>query len=213
MKILALNTAGPTVEVALSCGGFYRDEDGRNASAALMPAVDKILSDAGLSIGDLDRLACVVGPGSFTGIRIGVSAVRAMSYASAVNAVPLNYLQMLAYNERADGYDRILCVTDGANGTAYIAEFDGDRREISPCRCMSMVDACALANTYSGAVCVDEKTAPRLPNAIAPDKECASLIRAASALSANAVGYRDIVPLYIRESQAEKDLKERKTNA
>ncbi|MCX4314398.1 MAG: tRNA (adenosine(37)-N6)-threonylcarbamoyltransferase complex dimerization subunit type 1 TsaB, partial [Clostridia bacterium] len=101
---------------------------GSNASVSLMPAIDKLLTDAGMALSEIDAIACVIGPGSFTGIRIGVSAARAMCYALGKPAVAVNYLQSLAYNERADGVDKILCVCDGSNGTAYLAELDSERK-------------------------------------------------------------------------------------
>lgn len=213
MKILAINTAGPTIEVALCGGGYFRDTDNRNASALLMPAIDDLLIKSKLTVSDLNLIACVVGPGSFTGIRIGISSVRAMCYSCGAKAVPVNYLQMLAYNESADGAEKILCVTDGSNGTAYIAEYDGMRREISPVTCVLQKDALDKALNYAGAVCGDEKTSVLCSKILPPDTQCRALIKAAAALSNNAVNWENLLPLYVRESQAEKDLKEREKNA
>ena len=151
-KILAVNTAGPAVEVALSCGGYFRDENGRNASVSLMPAIDKLLTDAGMALSELDAIACVIGPGSFTGIRIGVSAARAMCYALGKPAVAVNYLQSLAYNERADGFDKILCVCDGSNGTAYIAEFDSERKPLRETVCVTMGEVTAARFALASAL-------------------------------------------------------------
>ena len=212
-KILAVNTAGPAVEVALSCGGYFRDENGRNASVSLMPAIDKLLTDAGMALSELDAIACVIGPGSFTGIRIGVSAARAMCYALGKPAVAVNYLQSLAYNERADGFDKILCVCDGSNGTAYIAEFDSERKPLRETVCVTMGEAEKLARGYGGAVCACERTVKICENAIPPAPDCHALLRAAEAMFAKACDFKDLIPLYVRESQAEKDLKESGANA
>lgn len=213
MKFLAIDTAGPVVQAALSCGQYFTDADNRNASNVLMPAVDSLLTQEGWTLADVDFLACVVGPGSFTGIRIGVSAVRAMCYACRKKALGVHYLQMLAYNERADGQSKILCVSDGSNGTAYMAEYDGSRKQIRPCVCVSMQEAVAYARAYDGAVCVDEKVASSLPDAIPPDTACKALLRAAADMAGDACSWQELVPVYIRESQAEHDLKAREGHA
>ncbi len=212
-KFLCINTCGPVVEAAISGGGYFRDENSRNASAVLMPAVDNLFVKSKLTLGDLNYISCVIGPGSFTGIRIGVSAVRAMCYASGIKAVAVNYLQMLAYNTRADGFDGILCVSDGSNGTAYVAEYDSSRNEIVRPECMELHDAVNKANGYRGAVCCDEKLIALIPKALPPEPDCSALIRASADLGGYADSYNKLVPLYIRESQAEKDYNERSRNA
>ena len=206
-KFLVVNTASAAVEVALSNGNFIRDEDGRRASSALMPGVDDLLSGAGLTLHDLDYIACVSGPGSFTGIRIGVSSVRAICYALGKPALPINYLQSLAYNDIADGSNRILCVTDASNGMAYIGEFDRNRREISPTKAVTEEEAISYADSYDGIVCADEKFSPKIKRAVPPPKDCSHLVRAANELGGVAGDYNLLVPLYVRESQAEQDLK------
>ena len=209
MKYLALNTAGHSVEVALSTGGFFREEDGKCASATLMPHVNELLENAGLTLEDLNYIACVTGPGSFTGIRIGVSAVRSMCYALGKPALGIHELRMLAYNKRADGYEKILCVTDGSNGTAYICEYDADRKPLTDCLCVPMNEAIAKAESYKGVVCADERIATMLPNAVPSDSDCSALLGAAKELSECAGEWQNLVPEYVRESQAERDLKAR----
>lgn len=208
-KFLAINTAGPSVEVVLYSGAYFRDTDNRNASAALMPAVDALLAQECGGLSALDFLACVAGPGSFTGIRIGVSAVRAACYAAHKKALALNYHQVLAYTKRADGCSAVLCVTDGANGTAYVSQYDGDRKQVKPCVCVPQAEAITAARVFAGAVCVDEKTALLLPEAFAPETDCEALLRAARAQAANAGDWSQVVPLYVRESQAERELRQK----
>lgn len=220
MKILAVNTAGPVLEIAVYNKEsritkesvdikYFRYDDNRKASVVLMSAIDKLLAEAEITPAELDYISCVVGPGSFTGIRIGICTVRALCYVTGKPAVGVNYLRMLAYNESADGCESILCVTDGSNGTAYVAEYDRKREEIVSCHCVTASEAVEMASRHVGAVCVDEHMAKLLPYAIAPENNCRSLIKASLAATENACGYNELIPYYVRQSQAEKDLKEK----
>ena len=205
MRFLAINTAHTSVEVVLSDGTYFYDADGRNASAALMPAVDGLLQKEKLRLSDLDFLACVVGPGSFTGIRIGVSAVRAFAYACRKPVLALNALQCRAFASQADGHARILSIADGSNGTAYIAQYDGDRNEMQACKCVSADEALRIASRFDGAVCADAFFAQKDARIIPPDVTCRALLRAATALKHKAGDWQSLCPLYVRQSQAESD--------
>lgn len=213
VKFLAMDTAGHCVRAAVHNGEYFLDENGRNASATLMPAVDLLLERAGVKLEELDFIACVTGPGSFTGIRIGVSAARAFGYAAGVSVLGINYLQTLAYNERADGYAKILCVSDGSNGTAYMAEYDGDRNEISPCRCVETCVAVETANNFDGVVCADEIMCGLLPGSLPPDKDCSSLLRASRENGGKAAHWAELTPVYVRKPQAERDMEQGRDNA
>lgn len=81
MKILSIETAGSICAVALSEDDkLIKEEildDGNTHSVKLMPLLDKLLKETNTQISDIDLFACDIGPGSFTGIRIGVSTVKA----------------------------------------------------------------------------------------------------------------------------------------
>ena len=85
MKILALDTSGPVCGVAVTADGQVLYEGAAvnrmTHSVNLMPMVDEALLRAGVKIAEIDLLAAVVGPGSFTGVRIGVSTVKGMAHA------------------------------------------------------------------------------------------------------------------------------------
>ena len=79
MKVLAIDTSSAICSVAVIDGkqilSENHDHDMREHSTALMPMVKKTLEDAKLTLDDLDMLACGIGPGSFTGIRIGIASI------------------------------------------------------------------------------------------------------------------------------------------
>ena len=78
---------------------------------------------------------------------------------------------------------------------------------------MAQESAIAAAKAYDGAVCTDERMAAFLPEAFAPEKDCGALVRAAFASADERVAYSLLLPVYIRESQAERDWKAREQNA
>lgn len=100
MKILSLDTCTRAGSVALL-------EDGKVVGAQildvqathserLLPAVDRLLADARWTMADLDLLACAKGPGSFTGLRIGVSTAKGMAFATGKPLVGVNSLEAMA---------------------------------------------------------------------------------------------------------------------
>ena len=84
MKILAVDTSGPVCGVAVADDQHILSEmtvlNKRTHSTNLMPMIEETLQSAGLELADMDRIAVVIGPGSFTGIRIGVSTVKGLAH-------------------------------------------------------------------------------------------------------------------------------------
>lgn len=211
-KFLAIDTAGASLCVALHTGRQFSCPDFRAASEKLMPAVDALLRAEDLSVRDLDYIACVTGPGSFTGIRIGVSAVRALCCACNLPAVPLHALRTLAYNKEADGR-AVLCLSDASNGFAYVQAFDHTRAPLGACEALPLKQAVARAAAYEGAVCADSVLCAHLPHAVRPASDASVLLRAAAENAQNAVPYTQLLPEYVRLSQAEETYLERMRNA
>lgn len=101
MLILAVNTATPALGTALWQNGRLLAEAtlaaGQPHAATLLPAVERLLAQAGLGVRSIDGYACAVGPGSYTGIRIGVSVVKVMAYASGKPVAGVSTLQAMAW--------------------------------------------------------------------------------------------------------------------
>lgn len=200
------------MQVALHTGRCFVCKDAHAASACLMPAVDRLLQEEGLALRDLDYLACVTGPGSFTGIRIGVSSVRALSYAAHLPALSLHALRVLAYNERADGKNTF-CLSDASNGMAYVQTFDASRTPVTPCRAVLLAEAVEQAERFEGVVCADSVLSASFTRALPPCEDAASLVRAARENGEKAGEYGALLPEYVRLSQAEKEYEQKHGNA
>jgi tRNA threonylcarbamoyladenosine biosynthesis protein TsaB len=109
MNILSLDTTSQTLSLAITSGlapvaelSLYTE---KNHSERLMPLVDSALRGAGMDISDIDYFACSVGPGSFTGLRIGVSTVKGLAYATGKKVVPVSSLDALCENIGATKHD------------------------------------------------------------------------------------------------------------
>lgn len=102
MLILAVDCATKSIGLALLnedevCAEFYL-KLGRHHTEILLPALDKLFLLTGHEPGEVDLLACTVGPGSFTGLRIGVSTVKGLALAMARPVVGVSTLEALAFN-------------------------------------------------------------------------------------------------------------------
>lgn len=102
MRILAVDTSAVCASVAVTENGKILSEcsinTGLTHSRTLMPMIDSALKNAEIELSDIDYFACSVGPGSFTGIRIGVAAIKGLSDATKKKCIPVSTLEALAYN-------------------------------------------------------------------------------------------------------------------
>lgn len=126
MKILSIETSGKVCAVALTEDeNLIKEEileDENTHSVKLMPLVDKLLKETNHNITDIDLFACDIGPGSFTGIRIGVSTVKAFIDVTNKKAIGATSLEILAQNVKEDG---IICtLIDAKNSNVYFGMFE-----------------------------------------------------------------------------------------
>lgn len=102
MRLLLLDTAGGVFSAAICAGNRLLGETcgsaGPMTAARLAPAVDRLLADCNLEPAELEGLAVTVGPGSFTGLRVGIAFIKGMAWACGKPVVGLSSLQLLAMN-------------------------------------------------------------------------------------------------------------------
>ena len=125
--VLAVDTSGPVAGCAVLAGGrivhLTAMNHGLTHSETIMPAVDAALEGAGLRCEDVDVFAAVAGPGSFTGVRIGVCAVKGLAHAAGKPCAAVHALEALAMNFY--GYDGLCCpILDARRGQVYCTAFD-----------------------------------------------------------------------------------------
>ena len=128
MKILGIDTSTPIGSIALIDGDNLVAEHTLNIvqahSSRLMPAIDTVLKWSDITADDLDGCAVGIGPGSFTGIRIGVATIKSLCYALDKPIVGVSTLEAVAYNLRWT--NGIICpLLDARRSEVYGAIFEG----------------------------------------------------------------------------------------
>ena len=126
LKILSIDTSSKLCNVAIledtTLIKKIELNNGLTHSESLMPLIKKILHDCNLKLADINLLVCDIGPGSFTGLRIGVATVKAFSDSLNIPCVGISSLEVLAYYMKDNG---IVCTSiDARNDNCYFAIYE-----------------------------------------------------------------------------------------
>lgn len=202
MMLLAIDTTAQLATAALFCNGALlceREADATKKHAeTILPLIDAMLEENGVTIGQMDGFAVDIGPGSFTGVRIGVSLINALAFAAGKKIILVDSLMTLAY--AASETEKPVCaMIDARNGNAYAALYQGGKTLIEPC---AVETGAFLAQLPQDAILVgdlagEEKTYPR------------ARFVGLAALQLGAQACDEAEPMYLRPSQAERLKKER----
>jgi len=224
MNILMIDTSGPAcgVTIVKDAKPCYEAElnIGMTHSQRLMPMVDAALSMTGMTMEDIDLFGAVVGPGSFTGVRIGVSTVKALAHAQGKPCIGIDALEALALNAAA--FDGVVCpILDARAQQVYGAIFEPgmppkrlledtaekltaflDRVEATGKRAIFVGDGVAVSEKA-----IRERLSDRAVIAPAQHSGLRALNAAmlANEYSDNAQDYIALLPLYLRAPQAERE--------
>lgn len=225
MKILALETSAKAVSAAVTEDGKvlasgYQDT-GLTHSRTLMPIVEHILKNTDLTVQDCDVIAVAAGPGSFTGIRIGVSAAKGLAFAAEKPAVGVSTLAAMARNVAwLDGL--VICAMDARRQQVYNALFqaeNGTLTRLTPDRAISLEDLaaevkgdhrpkiivgdgarlCYNALSEQGISC---RMAP--PHLVMQSAVSVALEAEALAKDGHLATAQDLQPVYLRPAQAQR---------
>lgn len=228
MNILALDSTSVTASVAASKNGVIIGEEfinnGLTHSQTLMPMVEKVLRKSGLSIKDVDLFAVTNGPGSFTGVRIGIASVKGMADALGKPCMALSTLESVAEPLRNE--DVIACaVMDARCNQVYTAIFYKGERLCGD-RAILIDELGEELKQYDkrivfigdGAVLCAEKLKGTLDNmTTAPENirfvHASSLCRLADEKIKNGekpIDPAKLLPFYLRLPQAERELNNKK---
>ena len=235
MRILAVDTSSKNCSVAIvevyenknyNIIAFENSDDEKTHSQKLMPIVDKVFKEHNLTLKDMDLLACCVGPGSFTGIRIGIATMKAFADVTNIKTVSVTSLESLSYNIEEDGI--IIPIIDCKNNNVYSAIFSRENntyKQIGKNISDNIDNAISLykANAENknitfvgdGSILYKDLLTSRLSNKlIFSNKNTQSSISLAKCAYVKYLEglYGDsnnLSPLYLRKSQAERALVEK----
>lgn len=232
MLILGIESSAKAASVALWKDGELLAENfqrtGLTHSRTLLPMAEDLLGNAELTIHDVDCVAVAEGPGSFTGVRIGVATMKGLCWGADKKAVGVSTLEAMSYLALAAENEIVCCVMDARRAQVYGALFE--MREGKPCRLTEdrAIAAAELAAEVKAmgrrayvlgdgwAVFEKELQAQAVPCRIAPEgqrwQRAWGVCLAAAEKEARSAG--DVLPVYLRLSQAERERleREKKTN-
>ncbi len=159
MIVLALDTAGVDCAAAIydsgrnTMLGEASDMIGKGHAEHLMGIVDRALDQAGVALSDVDRLAVTIGPGSFTGIRVGVAAARGFALSLDIPAVGITTLEVMAAAQREKTPGRaVLAAMDAKREEIYLQSFAADGVALDEARAVSIAEAQAFAAGFDGEI-------------------------------------------------------------
>ena len=228
MLILALESSAKAASAALARDGKLVDMDFQNLglthSKTLLPMAEQVLARAELTVSDLDAVAVTHGPGSFTGIRIGVSTVKGLCWAAEKPAIGVSTLEAMAWNgEDAPKGSVICCAMDARRNQVYNAlfEFSGGRPvRLTKDRPISLPELAEELKNYKKQIfvlgdgaqlCYNYLLEEKMDAVLAPEEirmqNAWGVCRAAEGKDPLPAG--QLLPVYLRLSQAERERLER----
>lgn len=234
MVILGIESSAPSASAAIVKDGKLLSEMflnvGLTHSVTLLPLIRQAVEGAGISVDDIDAVAVSNGPGSFTGVRIGVSAAKGIAQPAEKICVPVSTLEAIAYpliNSNAI----VVSVMDARCQQVYCAVFEclhSEMIRIAQDDAISLDKLCELLKTFEKDIILIgdgsdiaydylKTEIPHLYKAspIYKYQKASSVAMIAENKIKNNEGLtsaNDLVPLYLRLSQAERELKKKKEN-
>ncbi|MGM9662077.1 MAG: tRNA (adenosine(37)-N6)-threonylcarbamoyltransferase complex dimerization subunit type 1 TsaB [Oscillospiraceae bacterium] len=231
MKILAFETSAKSASVAVTRDGAVLASayqcSGLTHSRTLMPMAEDMLRNSGLALAEMDALAVAAGPGSFTGLRIGVAAVKGLAWAAEKPCCAVSTLEGMAENLRHLEDTLVICAMDARREQIYNALFfakNGTLRRLSPDRAIGLAELlrelqgdelrgigakvvlgdgaelCHRALAEGGVIC---RLAP--PQLLRQNAVGVALAAERKLAAGESVSAQELAPVYLRLSQAERE--------
>ncbi|MCW2818711.1 MAG: tsaB [Marmoricola sp.] len=198
--LLAFDTATPHVTVALHDGtsvvATSAPQESMRHGEMLAPGIEEVLRQAGATVRDLTRIAVGVGPGPFTGLRVGLVTARTLGFALDVPVVGVCTLDVLAAEAQDAGLDEVVVATDARRKEVYLAAYAGGVRVRGP-EVVKPVDAATQGPVVGrGALLYPD----HFTDARAPEHPSAAVL--ADGVARGRFELLDPEPLYLRRPDA-----------
>lgn len=227
MRILAVDTSSQVASCAIIDGEKLVCEEilnnGLTHSQTIMPMIESVMKRSGFEPTDIDIFAAVTGPGSFTGLRIGVSAIKALAHAADKPCVSVSTLEAMAYN--LPFCDKLIVpIMDARRGEVYNGVYrfkNGKLTEVRAERAIPLEECCEDIKSLGedavflgdGLPVFRDKIKELLGERayFAPASLNAQMAASAAVLAKEkeTLSYAKLAPIYLRKSQAEREREER----
>lgn len=161
--VLAFESSlGGCVGAVIDAGGKtlaqFSFETDRDQAAKLIPGVNDIMKQAGVEFAALGLIVTTIGPGSFTGLRIGLSAARAMGLSLGLPVQGVGTLEAMAQTCGQDAGRNILVMLESKREDFYVQAFDASFKELTPPACLNTPDILSIAKGQESFLCGDGVT-------------------------------------------------------
>ena len=201
MSYLALDTSGKRLTVLINHNNkdyLYTDPDcGVAHSVQVMVQIDALAKKANLNLAEVDFFACVTGAGSFTGIRIGVSTIKALCFAYQKPALAITSFDTIAYNKQEG---KVLAVINAGHGGYYTCGYNDGQEVLPP---QYLLTEQVLGYTDYELLAFEEISDFKVNVVDIPN----GLKRAVEKKKNNLIDANELNPVYVRKSQAEEGRK------
>lgn len=158
MISLFIDTSNSDVVIGLLENGRLIEKETRSIlnehSKYAVSIIDEVLKKAKVSTYSVDEILVVNGPGSFTGIRIGLTISKVYAYLTNIKVILMSSLKCLALSKDKDNYDYILSIIDAKRGNCYIGLYDKDYNEVIMEHFTNMDEVRDIRNKYKNILVV-----------------------------------------------------------
>ena len=218
MKILSIDTSSSNCATALLEEDKLIDENSLNNglthSENLMPLIDELLRRNNTKLKDIDLISVSVGPGSFTGIRIGIATIKAMAEVHNIKVAGVTSLETLARIDESE--KNKICLIDARNNQVYFGAFDSEYNLLEEYKADDINTLIDIMKKYKNAVLIGNGAV--LHKELLEENIKGSVILEdclQTAENTGKIGYKKFLnenlenadtirPLYLRKSQAER---------
>ena len=224
MLMLCVDSSSQAATAALMCDGEllseYTQNQKKTHSVKMLPMIEKMIEDVGMELSDVDYFACGIGPGSFTGLRIGVATMRGFAKTLDKKCVAVNSLEALANN--VSGYrGKVFSLLSARENECYCAVYENGEEVMPPCvltleeivknaegtNCVLVGDGALINRDYFENALPEACFTSERNNMISAQSMAEIALKK---IEKNEIcDTEGLIPLYLRKSQAEREYDEK----
>ena len=199
MNYLVLDTSTKYLAVCASFDGSLRKKVSSSPlqhSVLIMPFIDGMLEEMGKELSSCDFFSCVIGPGSFSGIRIGISTIKAFALAYGKPTLPVTSFDCIAYDKKG----KQLALVDAGRGNFYACGYDDEMNVIKEPCFISTDEVLSLKNEFTLTSYEKLSVETEVRDGVS------GMVKAVEE-RAKTGEFGELYALYVKKSQAEENLK------